>query len=157
MISCLLHKPELQRYVDEGQALSGKAKAHLETCESCREMVAAHFAIVRQLKAARGEEIETPAFLHARVMSGLEAAPASRGGLRLGWVATVAAVIVIAVGVLQFGRTPTPRRGATWPELPTQVAFKAELPANPLETEIANLRDDTLNAAKALAANFLPE
>ena len=157
MISCLLHKPALQRYVDDGQALSAKANAHLEKCEDCREMVAAHLAIVRQLKAARGEEIETPAFLHARVMSGLEGAPVRGGGLRLQWMGAVAAAVVVAVVVWHVGRKPTPERVASWPEVPIKVAFKAELPANPLETEIAKLREDAFNAAKALAATFLPE
>ena len=157
MISCLFHKPALQRYVDEGHALSPSANAHLERCDRCREMVAAHLAIIRQLKATRGQQIQTPTFLHARVMSGLEAAPASPHAFKLQWIAAVAAVIVIAGALVQFTRKPTPDPVASWPEVSTQVSFNASLPPNPLETEIAKLREDTLNAAKALAANFLPE
>ena len=156
MISCFLHKPALQKYVDEGQALSAKAKAHLEKCEGCREMVAAHLAIARQLKAGRGPEVETPAFLHARVMRGLEGETAPRGGLKLGWIGAVAAVVVIGLSISQLDRRRSGNIEVSWPELQTQLAFKAELPANPLEAEIANLRDDTVNAARALAASFLP-
>ena len=70
--------------------------------------------------------------------------------------AIASACVVLSAGMLSLLTLRQPRQTGTWPEIPTRIEFNASFPANPLETEINNLQADTLNAAKALAATFLP-
>jgi hypothetical protein len=154
MIACLFHQPAFRRHLDDGEQLSPRAKAHLSACPKCREMLAAHHTIIGHLSARRNKPRETPPFLHARIMNNLETPP------RLSifrWIAVAASLAVIAAAAYLMIPTPPTRQAATWPEIPTKIAFKSSLPQNPLEQEIQNLRADTMNAAKALAATFLPE
>ena len=156
MIACIFHQPALRRHL-EGETLSTRAKSHLDHCAKCREMLAAHRTIIQHLGARRSELTETPAFLHARIMNNLEAATPHDNSAMFRWVAVAASIAVIAAAAyLMMPSRPTPQAG-TWPQLPTGIAFKPSIPENPLEQEIQNLRADTLNAAKALAATFLPE
>ena len=155
MILCFFHQPALRRHLNDGGPLTPRAKAHLERCPRCREMVAAHLAIIKNLSAKREHAEGTPAFLHARVMNRIQATPttADRGIPR--WAGAVAAFAIVVATLLFTPKQPTQREATL--SLPTQIAFKPTLPANPLETEIESLRADTLNAAKAVAANFWPD
>ena len=157
MISCLFHQSALRRHLDDGWPLSARTQSHLDKCSSCREMLEEHSAIIQRLNAKKLGSMETPAFLHTRIMNGIRAdvSPSARRSPSLRWAfATVGVAVVgtlLAVVLIRPSRSPV-----AWPELKTQLAFKSALPANPLETEIENLRGDALNAAKALAASFLP-
>jgi hypothetical protein len=66
-------------------------------------------------------------------------------------------MVILATAIFLSLPKPVPQPPATWPDFPKRIAFKPSIPENPLETEIQNLRADTLNAAKALAASFLPQ
>jgi predicted anti-sigma-YlaC factor YlaD len=157
MISCLLHQPALRRHLDDAEPLSERTTAHLKHCRRCREMFAAHSTMIKHLSAEKLEAEPTPAFLHARIMSSLERKnPEPREASRVfKWAGAFGCVALAAVLVATM-RPKQAQQTGTWPVFETEIAFKATLPANPLETEIANLRADTLNAAKGLAANFLP-
>lgn len=156
MISCLFHQPALRRHLDDGEPLSARAQGHLNACPHCREMVASHLAIIKNLNANRRGPIETPAFLHARVMNDIRTTQPAKPRAVLRW-ATAAVVIAFLAAIAVFLMKPAAPRTASFPKIETQLAFQTLLPANPLEVEIQNLRADTLNAAKALAANFLPQ
>jgi hypothetical protein len=157
MISCFFHNRAIRRHLDDGEPLSQSARDHINDCASCREFLAMHSAVVKSLTALPVEEIEAPRFLHARVMNKLRETPttASRNHKWQWAVATSAvALLTISIAVLPPKRSTEP--APSWPELESPIALKTALPENPLESEIKNLRADTLNAAKALAANFLP-
>jgi predicted anti-sigma-YlaC factor YlaD len=157
MISCFLHQPALRRHLDDGHELSARTKAHLHLCLKCRELVAAHRAIIEHLSVRRSASPETPPFLHARIMNNLESAPRRQTVSPLRWAAATCSIAVLGAAiVLSLPKSPVPPT-TTFVDLPTTIAFKTTLPENPLEQEIQNLRADTLNAAKALAATFLPE
>jgi anti-sigma factor RsiW len=157
MISCFFHQPALRRHLDDNEPLAARAQSHLDACPRCREMVAAHLAIIKNLSANRGDSIETPPFLHARVVNDLRKTQPEKPRAVLHWATAAAAIALVSVGIAALVTKPTPPRTASFPKIETQIAFQTSLPANPLEVEIQNLRADTLNAAKALAANFLPQ
>ncbi|HUS35084.1 MAG TPA: hypothetical protein VM680_06995 [Verrucomicrobiae bacterium] len=109
--------------------------------------------------AATLEQIEPPPFLHARVMNKLRATPtptSPRRDLKFQWAAATCAVALITIGIALLPPQRPAESTPSWPTLETQINFKTSLPENPLEAEIKNLREDTLNAAKGLAATFLP-
>jgi hypothetical protein len=159
MISCLFHNRAIRRHLDESEPLSQSTKAHIEHCATCRELLALHSSIVRGL-AAIPDRIDPPPFLHARVMNSLRKTPtAPRRDFKFQWAAATCAValITISIALLPLKQPTLPTESApSWPTLETQMIFKTSLPENPLESEIKNLREDTLNAAKGLAATFLP-
>jgi hypothetical protein len=157
MIACPFHQPAFRRHLDDGEQLPPRAKAHLSACPKCREMLAAHHAIIGQLSARRNEPRETPSFLHARIMNNLETTPHQHAPATLRWLALGASLAAIAVTACLLIPNRPAQQTATWSELPTKIVFKTSIPENPLEQEIQNLRADTLNAAKALTATFLPE
>jgi hypothetical protein len=155
MISCLFHQPALRRHLDDNEPLLGAAKAHLSACRGCREMVAEHRTIIGHLSAHRAAPIPPPPFLHARIVNSIEAATQPERFTAFRWIG--AAAVVIAVGVFLALPKSAPEPVGSWPDLGTKIAFNTSIPENPLEKEIHNLQFDTLNAAKALAANFWPE
>jgi hypothetical protein len=119
-------------------------------------MIAAHLAIIEHLSAKASKQAPAiPPFLHARVMRGInEPASDQRSRPSFGWATAALVLAVAAISLIVFRERPI-KQAVTWP-VPTQIAFKAKLPENPLEGEIENLRADTLNAAKGLAATFMP-
>jgi hypothetical protein len=157
MIACLFHQPAFRRHLDDGERLSPRANAHLSACPKCREMLAAHRAIIGHLSARRKQSPETPPFLHARIMNNLETTPLQQSPAMFRWLAFGASLAAVAAVAYLMTPTRPSQQSARWPDLPTKIAFKTSIPENPLEQEIQHLRADTLNAAKALAATFLPE
>ena len=69
----------------------------------------------------------------------------------------IAAIAIAATLLALWPSRHSSQQAASWPDVHSDITFKATLPANPLEIEIENLRTDTRNATKALAANFMPE
>lgn len=120
-------------------------------------MLAAHRTIIDHLSARRNQHPDTPAFLHARIMNNLETAPQHQNASGLRWVGAGVTVAILATAVFLSLPKQVAKPAATWPDLSPGMTFKPSIPENPLETEIQNLRDDTMNVAKALAASFLPE
>lgn len=156
MISCLFHSRAIRRHFDDCEPLPGRTIAHIEQCERCREHVAIHSAVVKAL-TAQSPRLDGPPFLHSRVMQSLTEAPkAPVGAPKFQWAALSCAVALVAIGIVIHPlNRPAPE--PTWPDLGPKITLKTTLPENPLETEINHLRQDTFNAARALAANFLPE
>jgi hypothetical protein len=158
MISCLFHNHAIRRHFNDDEPLSESTKAHVDHCGRCRELLVVHSSLVKGL-AATAEQIEPPPFLHARVMNQLRETPTPappRRDLRFQWAAAACAVALIAISIALLPPQRPAESTPSWPTLETQISFKTSLPENPLEAEIKNLREDTLNAAKGLAATFLP-
>lgn len=120
-------------------------------------MLAAHRAIIGHLSARRVEARDTPAFLHARIMSNLQTPVPNGGPFALRWASAVGVAALIVAALFLSRPEPARQTVATWPAMTITPAFKQSLPENPLEAEIQNLRADTLNAARALASSFLPD
>jgi hypothetical protein len=127
---------------------------HAETCPDCR----AHRRIAEALASAKIESTATPPFLHARIMHAVRSENSSRTGqLSLGWkIAPVLALVTAVVFVLLRQSPPAAVEAQrhAWKIASFETPLLPE--KAPLETELANLQTDTLNAARALAENFLP-
>jgi len=96
---------------------------------------------------------EPPPFMHARIMNSLKAPEvAKRLGVRRFFAALAFVTTIILITAL-IPRAQKPLQVAI--EIP-QVP-KITIPPNAsLQQEMENLKADTRNAARALAANFLP-
>lgn len=155
MIHCLLHQRALRKHIDEGASLPAEVNAHAQTCPDCGAILKAHGALGRAKRPSSTE----PPFLHSRIMNALATAPEAAAP-RLGWAAATA-VIAAAAAIAAFTlQKPAPDVAVA---IPTAVLSAKLFPKietarieNPLEQEIENLREDTRNAAHALAASFLP-
>jgi hypothetical protein len=156
MISCLFHQPAIRRHLGDNQPLPARAESHLAQCAHCRDLVRAHSAIIVKLANQKPANFKAPAFLHARIMNALQTPAATRSQFVpvLRWA--IPTLLIAATATLLLTRKTPPQQFVEVKIIPKQLALKATIPENPLETEIQNLCADTLNAARALAANFLP-
>jgi hypothetical protein len=104
-------------------------------------------------------QAEAPPFLRIRIMNSIEAAEVAKsracGRVRRFYAAfgLVAVAIAIAIAITVQNRPSQPQQVAI--EIPSipKISIPAE---NSLQSEMENLKADTRNAARALAANFLP-
>lgn len=155
MIQCLLHQRALRKHIDEGTSLPAEVNAHAQTCPDCGAILKAHAALSG---AGRPSSAEPP-FLHSRIMNALAAAPESSAP-RFRWVAATAAVAVAATLAIFTLQKPAPAVAVAIPTTTLSASLFPKIDTtrieNPLEQEIENLREDTRNAAQALAASFLP-
>ena len=156
MIACLLHQPALRRHLDDGAPLSSRTQSHLASCGACREMVAEHRQIIAALETRRQRSVDTPHFLHSRVMAGLRKNQPNQPipSRSFSWVIPAVAMVAVIIASIWISQNRVPQKAASWPEFKTAFALQTTIPRNPLELEIENLRTDTLNATKALAASF---
>ena len=96
---------------------------------------------------------EPPPFMHARIMNLIKAPEvAKRPGVRRFYAALVFVTAVVLLAAL-IPRAQKPQQVAI--EIP-KVPEITLPPSASLQQEIENLKADTRNAARALAANFLP-
>jgi hypothetical protein len=120
-------------------------------------MLAEHRRIIAALETRREYSTETPGFLHARVMAGIRESESAKAtpGRTWGWTMPAgAAALLVLVGSVWFSQKRVEPTAASWPEIKTAFALEATIPRNPLEVEIENLKADTLNVTRALAASF---
>ncbi|HEY6227138.1 MAG TPA: hypothetical protein VI282_08455, partial [Verrucomicrobiae bacterium] len=94
-----------------------RAKSHLQACPKCRETLAAHQTIINHLSARRNQSLDTPPFLHARIMSNLETAPQHQNASVLRWVGAGATVVIVATAVFLSLPKQVAKPTATWPDL----------------------------------------
>lgn len=161
MIRCLFHQSALRRHLDAGAALEQSAQAHFDSCPSCRAVLEAHQSLVRAKVSSKAP----PPFLRARIMNSLRAAPAPTRNKTTAfeWALGVAMFAMFVTLSVKLSRVGSQHTHAAQNSQPTQAPWKiaAFTPTTitfeqPLETELASLQADTMNAARALAANFLP-
>ena len=109
--------------------------------------------IEEKLRASKPPVAEPPPYLHSRIMNSIKAPEAAKrsGVWRFSAALAIAAVTIGAIIILN--RAPETQQVAIdLPSIP-KVTVSAE---NSLQAEMENLKADTRNAARALAANFLP-
>jgi hypothetical protein len=151
MIRCLPHQRALRRRIEHGEALSEAAHQHVDACPACQAEL--------RLAGAHVLRTEAPPFLHARIMNSVRNETVSRRAeLSLAWKLAPVLVVAMAFALVMAPKDSSKRELAAKPQPWKIAAFAApELPQEaPLETELANLQADTVNAARALAENFLP-
>lgn len=157
MISCFFHHRAIRRHLDDSEPLSQSTTGHVEQCADCRELLATHALVMKRLTTPPAQ-IEAPPFLHARVMNSLRETPtAHRRDPNFQWAAAMFGIALLTLGIAVLPSKRPAEPTPAWPTLGAPISLKTSLPENPLESEIKNLREDTLNAAKALAATFLPD
>jgi hypothetical protein len=157
MISCFFHSHAIHRHLDDGEPLPESTTGHIENCARCRQTVNGQSAVIEAL-IAPVERTEAPPFLHARIIRALrEPQNKPRRNLKTQWAVATCAIAVITIGLAVFPPERSVEPAPSWPALRTELTLKTPLPENPLESEINHLREDTLNAAKAFAANFVPD
>jgi len=169
---CFLQRWKIDRALDEGDALTPRAEAHVARCADCRRHHEQQRAVVNRLEqSAQLPVTEAPAFLRSRVMNALrneESAPLPvRWGIAA-W-APVAVVAAIAMGgILQTDPQPAPRPRPNPPVAKVPVELPVELPAmpamnlqaalqkvpgqitGPYDRELKNLQSDIKFAGKFL-------
>lgn len=151
MKSCWLYRGSIRNFIEGEGALSAAAELHVRKCAECAAQIETHLEVLRSLRRKPAQP-EAP-FLRARILNSLEREPARverRPALAFAFVAVAACVVF----VVTRGRSPQA-------EAPTFAFEKPEIFARgnfqtPYEKELANLRADTTNAIRALAASFIP-
>ncbi len=181
MIRCWLTKRSLARHFEGGQSVAPKVKEHLLACASCRSLYETHSRIVQRLRQESPSRLrEAPPFLRGKIMARLDGegvAPVSRPPVRVSLWSTVAASLLLALGLvvalthrpagsLEKGiATPIPPVVSPAAEaigeirLPDREAIQAWSKQwdQPLEKELQAILSDAQNAVHLLAQNFLPE
>lgn len=147
MKTCWLYRGAIRNHLDEGRELSPAARLHARGCEACARELRTHCELLAELRE-KPTEAEAP-FLRARILNSLEEAPPRR----LNWAPGLALVAVVAI-IFVSTRRKEPNGAA--PDLQFKSPKVAAL-HEPFEQELENLRADTTNALRALAANFLPD
>lgn len=151
MNTCWLHRRSIQNFLEGESPLSAAAQRHLEQCETCARELSEHRSLLASL-SKKPAEAEAP-FLRARILNSLceepfQPAPRHRYALAFALIA-----ICLCATPLLLNRPPE-----------TKVVLEIEKPRLAVtakftfsyDQELANLRADTTNALRALAANFVP-
>lgn len=147
MKTCWLYRGAIRNHLDEGRELSAAARLHVRACEACARELETHGALMEALQE-KPHQTEAP-FLRARILNALEEARPRH----LNWAPGLAFVAVIAI---VFVATIRKEPDVAAPNLQFESPKVAAL-HEPFEQELQNLRADTTNALRALAANFLPD
>ena len=161
---CFLQRWKIDRALDEGDALTPRAEAHVARCADCRRHHEQQRAVVNRLEQSAQLPVpEAPAFLRSRVMNALRGEESAPLPVRWGvaaW-ATVAVVAAIAmVGILQTDPQPAPRPRPNPPvvELPAMPEMNLQatlqkVPSQitaPYDLELQNLQNDLKSAGQYL-------
>ncbi len=168
---CFLQRWNIDRALDEGDALAPRTEAHVARCADCRQHHKQQRAIVHRLEQSAQLPVpDAPAFLRSRVMNALRGEPSAPLPVRWGVAAWAPVAIVAAiamVGILQTDpqSKPTPNQPspnppvaeapATLPTMPTmnlQAALQ-NMPsqiAAPYDRELQHLQSDLKSAGKYL-------
>jgi hypothetical protein len=155
MIRCWLNSFALTRHLEEGAEISENLRAHLASCETCRATALAQREVISMLSVEIPSVAEPP-FLKARILNAVKATqPSRRPPLWPAW-GLAAAVVVVPIFLLPRREAKVATAEWKFPKLEATSGIKAVAAPLPIETEFENLKADTRNAARALAANFLP-
>jgi hypothetical protein len=149
-MKCFLHRWSLRRHLDGGGSLSSATRAHVEKCAACAELLESHHRVIAALE--RPTEVEAP-FLHGRIMASIRAAESAPARHGFSWVFAGGSLALAALFVVLT--QPEKEKPVVSLNVPSFKFPQAKLLA--IETELENLKADTRNAARALAASFLPD
>ena len=167
---CFLQRWKIDRALDEGDALTPRAEAHVARCADCRRHHEQQRAVVNRLEqSAQLPVTEAPAFLRSRVMNALrneESAPLPvRWGIAA-WAPVAVVAAIAMVGILQTDPQPAPRPrpnppvakapanlpAVALPSMNLQAALQ-KVPsqiAAPYARELQNLQNDLKSAGQYL-------
>ena len=169
---CFLQRWKIDRALDEGDALTPRAEAHVARCADCRRHHEQHRAVVNRLEQSAQLPVpEAPAFLRSRVMNVLrdeESAPLPvRWGVAA-WAPVAVVAAIAKVGILQTDPQPAPPAQprpnllvakvppnlppVALPSMNLQVALQ-KVPsqiAAPYDRELQNLQNDLKSAGQYL-------
>ena len=166
---CFLQRWKIDRALDEGDALTPRAEAHVARCADCRRHHEQQRAVVNRLEQSAQLPVpEAPAFLRSRVMSALrdeESAPLPvRWGVAA-WAPVAVVAAIAMVGILQTDPQPAQPRPnplvakapanlprVALPSMNLQVALQ-KVPsqiAAPYDRELQNLQNDLKSAGQYL-------
>ncbi len=158
MIRCWITRVGIQNHVEHGGIMSEKAERHMESCADCREILQSHLTLGKKLRAERPPTCEASPFLHARIMNSV--AGAGQNPQRSKILRIFSSVSALGVACLLIAFWPGQKEVApantmaSW-TLPALNTPPIRVTAS-LESELEYLKADTQNAARALAASFLP-
>ena len=148
-----------QIFNPEGRATSGILARHHAACDHCRANAQSARELSQKLRA-RGIDETAPPFLANRIMNAL---PTTKPQSSFGFVkwalplAACAALALMLVNPPQQSPVPTVARATPKPEvtIPTSLP-ELSIPEDPLSKELEFILSDSQNAARTLAANFMP-
>lgn len=150
MNTCWLHRRAIQNFLEGESPLPTGTQQHLDECETCAREMKDQRALIASL-ASKPASAEAP-FLRSRIANAIrrekQESPPPRYAVALALIA-----ICICAATLLLNR---PRE--------TNIVLEIEKPRlalsgkfeSPYDKELENLRADTTNALRALAANFVP-
>ena len=167
---CFLQRWKIDRALDEGDALTPRAEAHMARCADCRRHHEQQRAVVNRLEQSAQLPVpEAPAFLRTRVMNVLrdeESAPLPvRWGVAA-WAPVAVVAAIAMVGILQTDPQPGPSAqprpkplvakappnlpSVALPSMNLQAALQ-NMPsqiAAPYDRELQNLQNDLKSAGR---------
>ena len=151
MNTCWLHRRAIQNFLEGEAPLSAAAQRHLDQCEACASEINEQRALISSL-STKPVEVETP-FLRARILNSVREDP---------FQPTPRLRYALAFALIAICFCATPLLLNRGPE--TKVVLEIEKPrlavtakfTSSYDQELENLRADTTNALRALAANFVP-
>jgi len=166
---CFLQRWKIDRALDEGDALTGRAEAHVARCADCRRHHEQQRAIVNRLEQSAQLPVpEAPAFLRSRVMNALrdeESAPLPVHWGVAAWAPVAVVAAIAMVGILQTDPQPAQPRPnplvakapanlppVALPSMNLQVALQ-KVPSQitaPYDRELQNLQNDLKSAGQYL-------
>lgn len=140
---------EMERYMTtDAESLPEAVRAHLAHCEPCRRAWALEQRYRRAVQAARGEPTPVCRLPWSRVQAQLAARAVARTRPASGWFAPalgVAAVALLALGVVLLSRAPQPQKLAYAEpstrvvDAPTAIAVAPTADAAPRFTDTTRL------------------
>jgi hypothetical protein len=174
MKACSFYRKAVRWFAGSNARPPAWLQSHLRTCPGCRHVWDEEQQLSALLRASATRLQTIPAFLHTRIMAGLENAP--EPGLAAGWgrswvrPALVFGLALSLGAVLWVWRstrqeTTTPKLALSHPTAPGPLAL-APAPAQliawsekldqPLQQEMDSVVHDARTALTSLGNNFLP-
>ena len=177
---CRIHRAHINAAIDSNQSLPAGTQIHCDTCAACRSYFEEHSQLAHKMRESGYEETpaEMPAYLATRIRAHLSAAHSTD---RRSWIETLIRPAPISIGVAMAFLViaglamQNQRGGGEADSIPAVAASKTpsnqspakpasevigpllgHLASNPLETEMRLLTNDTQDALRFLASNFVP-
>ena len=151
---CFLQRWKIDRALDEGDALTPRAEAHVARCADCRRHHEQQRAVVNRLEQSAQLPVpEAPAFLRSRVMNTLRDEESAPRPVRWGvaaWAPVAVVAAIAMVGILQTDPQPAP------PAQPRPNPLVAKAPANlpPVALPSMNLQAALQNVPSQIVAPY---
>lgn len=177
---CHIHRTRINAAIDADRPLPAGTRIHCDSCVTCRSYFEGHSQLAHKMRETgyEGTPAEMPAFLATRIRAHLAGAQSTD---RPSWIETLTRPAPLSIGVAilflvvaglamqnpWFGRdadsipaaaasTPPSNQSPAKPMSEVVGPLFEHLASNPLETEVQLLTNDTRDALRFLASNFVP-